>query len=281
MVSKASATKGSPQAIDYLLDDKGQAKELDRFGISGENGNEILAEFREIQALNSRCENNTYSIVLSPSNERSFSLEELAELGRMHLKNLGLEGHQYLMTAHLSTDQPHIHLQVNRIDFYGKAHSDQMIGLKAQASAEKIANNLGLKTAKEIQKLKEKETQGIREKLSEINKEAIKKVKTFTEYCSIMASKGVQIQPMIRKNGELQGYNIFDKESGEFFKASKITGAGLKKLIQQGVQIDVKTTEIYTQMQRASIYKQKEILQKTPLKEEITQEKTRRIKFKR
>lgn len=51
MVSKGSATKGSAQAIDYIMNDKekGQALELDRNLISGNNGNEIIAEFREIQ----------------------------------------------------------------------------------------------------------------------------------------------------------------------------------------------------------------------------------------
>ena len=52
MVSKAKATKGSVRAINYLLADKGHAIELDRNGIAGMNGYEILSEFREIQALN-------------------------------------------------------------------------------------------------------------------------------------------------------------------------------------------------------------------------------------
>ena len=46
MVSKATATKGSSQAFDYLLDDKGHAQELDRNLLTGENGQELLAEFR-------------------------------------------------------------------------------------------------------------------------------------------------------------------------------------------------------------------------------------------
>jgi hypothetical protein len=46
MVSKATATKGSSQAFDYLLDDKGHAQELDRNLITGENGQELLAEIQ-------------------------------------------------------------------------------------------------------------------------------------------------------------------------------------------------------------------------------------------
>ena len=86
MVSKAKAVKGSAQAINYILDDKGQAQELGRNLVSGENGEEILAEMREIQEMNARCENNTYSIVLSPSNEREFINRELYEIGVKHFQ---------------------------------------------------------------------------------------------------------------------------------------------------------------------------------------------------
>ena len=50
MVSQANATKGSTEGIRYIMDDKGQAVELDRNMISGETPTEILAEFREIQS---------------------------------------------------------------------------------------------------------------------------------------------------------------------------------------------------------------------------------------
>lgn len=245
MVSKATATKGSVQALDYLLDDKGKAIELDRFGIAGENGTEILSEFREVQSLNTRCINNTYSIVLSPSNEREFSLDELRAIGREHLQNLGLTDRQYLMTVHLSTDQPHIHLQVNRIDFFGNAHNDHIIGLKSQQSAEKIAKRLGLTTARQIAKEKMDRTETLRNKLFMLNAKAISQAQTFTQYCELMNTYGIEIKPSVCSNGELQGYNLYDRKSGETLKASKIKGAGLKRLIEKGIEINHKTTQIY------------------------------------
>lgn len=269
MVSKATATKGSAQAIDYLLDDKGKAVELDRYGIAGQNGTEILAEFREIQALNTRCQNNTYSIVLSPSNEKEFSLEELQEIGIEHLQNLGLTDRQYLMTAHLSTDQPHIHIQVNRIDFFGKAHNDHIIGLKSQESAEKIAKRLGLTTARQVEKEKMDRTEALRKELSELNKKVLLQVQTFSQYCALMDSFGVEIKPTIRNNGELQGYHFFDKKSGETLKASKVTGAGLKRLIEKGVEIDHKTTQIYDDFKQEMENTQKMQNRKKTIQEDI------------
>lgn len=249
MVSKAKATKGSSLAIDYILDDKGKAIELDRYGIAGENGMQILAEFRSIQASNSRCENNTYSIVLSPSNEKTFTMEELREIGRKHLQNLGLDKHQYLMTAHLSTDQPHIHLQVNRIAFDGSAHDDSFISKKAQTSAEKIAKAYGLITAKEINEIKKEQTKPIKTEIEQANIFAMKQATTFTEYVEFMKAKGVEVHPTINSKWEMQGFKLQHKESGLEFKASEIKNTGLKYLPSNGVKFDVPVTQIYVKME--------------------------------
>ena len=92
MVGLAKATKGSTQAIDYIMNDKGEAVELTRNYVMGENGQEVLAEVREVQRLNTRCENNTYTLVLSPdASQAKLPQEELLKLTQDHLKNLGLE----------------------------------------------------------------------------------------------------------------------------------------------------------------------------------------------
>lgn len=261
MVSKANATKGSTLAIDYLLDDKGKAIELDRYGIAGQNGTEILSEFRSVQASNSRCENNVYSIVLSPSNERTFSMEELREIGRKHLQNLGLDKHQYLMTAHLSTDQPHIHLQVNRIAFDGSAHDDSFISKKAQTSAEKIAKSLGLMTAKEVTKMKQEQNRPIKQEIEQANKFAMKQANTFTQYAEFMRTKGIEVQPTINSKGEMQGFKLLHRESGLEFKASEIKDTGLKHLPKNGVKFDIPVTQIYAELEVKRKQEQKQVQQ--------------------
>jgi len=157
MVGLAKATKGSTQAIDYIMNDKGEAIELTRNYVMGENGQEVLAEFREIQRLNTRCENNTYTLVLSPdASQAKLSQEELLKLTQDHLKNLGLENNQYIAYVHNSTKSQHIHIIANRIGLDGKAHSDSNIHLKAHESADKLAKERGLKKLKrffKVQKL--------------------------------------------------------------------------------------------------------------------------------
>jgi hypothetical protein len=123
MVSKAKSIKGSAKSIKYIQNDKelGIAIELDRNGIVSDHPSEILQEFRLMQEANQKCDKNTISIVISPSDERAFTNEELRDIGKHHLEKLGLSDHQYLMTRHGSTDHPHIHILANRIDEKGKA----------------------------------------------------------------------------------------------------------------------------------------------------------------
>lgn len=241
MVSKATATKGSSQAFDYLLDDKGHAQELDRNLLTGENGQELLAEFREVQAQNTNCTNNTYSIVLSPSNERSFTNDELRELGREHLKNLGfdLENTQYLMTVHRSTDQPHVHILANRIDMRGNAHKDNFIGKRAQRSAEQIAERLGLTTARDIQKNKElsfePNIKAIRKEIQQAFNQA-KQEPDFASFCSKMKSQGIEVREIHNSGGKLQGLRYVHSKSGADFKASEVGKEfGAKTLVQKGM----------------------------------------------
>ena len=250
MVSKATATKGSSQAFDYLLDDKGHAQELDRNLITGENGQELLAEFREVQAQNTNCINNTYSIVLSPSNERSFTNDELRELGREHLKNLGfdLENTQYLMTVHRSTDQPHVHILANRIDMQGNAHKDNYIGKRAQRSAEQIAERLGLTTAKEIQKNKElsfePNIKAIRKEIQQAFNQA-KQEPDFASFCSKMKSQGIEVREIHNSGGKLQGLRYVHSKSGADLKASEVGKEfGAKTLVQKGMPFKDVTLDI-------------------------------------
>ena len=250
MVSKATATRGSSQAFDYLLDDKGHAQELDRNLLTGENGQELLAEFREVQAQNTNCINNTYSIVLSPSNERSFTNDELRELGREHLKNLGfdLENTQYLMTVHRSTDQPHVHILANRIDMQGNAHKDNFIGKRAQRSAEQIAERLGLTTARDIQKNKELSAEpnikAIRREIQQAFNQA-KQEPDFASFCSKMKSQGIEVREIHNSGGKLQGLRYVHSKSGADLKASEVGKEfGAKTLVQKGMPFKDVTLDI-------------------------------------
>lgn len=249
MVSKAKSIRGSVASIDYILDDKekGKATILDKNGIVGENGKEIMREFRLMQESNTRCHKNTISIVISPSDERRFTPGQMRKIGREYLRQLGLNNNQYLMTLHTSTGKPHIHIIANRIDANGVAFKDNFISLKGQDIAEKIAKKLGLKTARDIQKvetlLQKEITKPIITEIRSAHNFAVKNSRNFNDYIDLMRGKGIEVKPTINKGGTLQGMKFLHRQSGLEFKSSQIgKDYGLKNLIQKGVKLPTNLT---------------------------------------
>lgn len=241
MISLAKATKGSTQAIDYIMNDKGQAFELDRNLVMGENGKDILSEFREVQSLNTRCENNTYTIVLSPDAAQvKFSKDELLQLTRDHLKNLGLENNQYIAYVHNSTDEQHVHIIANRISLEGKAHSDSMIHKKAHESAEKLAKERGLYTAVEVKQMKKDMTKDLRQEISKAYTQCKNKATSIDHFQELMHNKGYDVNLTVNKQGNIQGFRILERQTGQDFKASEIGKnvrfADLNKKIEENKQ---------------------------------------------
>ncbi|WP_024568757.1 relaxase/mobilization nuclease domain-containing protein, partial [Elizabethkingia anophelis] len=164
--------------------------------------------------------------------ERVFSNEELRDIGKHHLEKLGLSDHQYLMTKHGSTDHPHIHILVNRIDEKGKALNDSHISLKSQAISEKLSKELGLYTAKDWQKVRHLEQLPIKKEIEKSHQYALEHSKNYTEYKELMKGKGIDVIDTINKQGQLQGFKIKHLESGLNFRASEIKeGLGMKDLV--------------------------------------------------
>ncbi len=221
MISKAKSIRGSSQAIDYILNDKGQAMELDRNGLAGSNGKEILKELRMVQEQNTLCHNNTLTIVLSPdSKQGDYSLEEMKTFLHEHLDNLGLKDHQWIATVHNSTDDKHIHIIANRINSQGKALNDSFISKRAQTSAEKIAVEHGYTTADEISSTKQVRTKELKKEINSAMIQCKAKSKTFEEFCSNMKEKGFAVKPNYNNKGAMFGMRIEGK--GEGFKLSEI-----------------------------------------------------------
>ena len=240
MVSKAKSIKGSSASIQYIQSDKelGDALELDRNGIISDDPNEIMDEFRFMQEANEKCQKNTISIVISPSDEKKFTPSELRDIGRKHLKGLGLDKNQYLMTLHQSTGKPHIHIIANRINEKGVAVKDNFISLKSQTISENMAKERGLLTSKDVKKINDITRQPIKNEIKQAHQFAISNSKTFDNYKDLMFSKGIIIKPTINKNNQLQGFRMVHKQSGLDFKASQIgKNFGVKNLVENQIKM--------------------------------------------
>jgi len=165
MVISASTRNVSSRSIQYQQSDKDQSVEVCRNGLSGEKPKELFQEFKQIADLNTRTENKYVTAVISPPKEYSkdLSLNDWAKLAEDYLKREGIGKHnQYLVHLHQSTDDKHLHIIANRIDFHGKNQvTSHNIGKRACVHAELLSRERKWKTAQEITGEKKSEIKNI------------------------------------------------------------------------------------------------------------------------
>jgi len=232
MVSKASSRQGSRQAIDYILSDKtlGKAIELDRNGVVGKNGTEILNEMRFVQSTNKRCLNNTISLIISPNPDvsKDLSIPQLREILHKQLEHLGLSQRQYISTVHNSTGKVHIHAIINRI-CNKKAFNDSWISKRAQEGAEKIALSYGWKTALDIKNEVKLEREIIKKSVGDLLKE--NRVTSFDQFLELLDKKGLDPRKVYSKvTGKLSGYSIKGHKASDIDR--KLTVGRIDSLLQ-------------------------------------------------
>lgn len=154
MVISASTRNVSSKSIQYQQSDKEQSVEVCRNGLSGEKPKDLFAELKEIADRNTRTEKKYVTAVISPPKEYSqnLSLNDWAKLAEDYLKKEGIgKDNQYLVHLHQSTDDKHLHIIANRIDYYGKNQvKSHNIGERASGHAEVLSKERNWKTAQEI-----------------------------------------------------------------------------------------------------------------------------------
>ena len=124
-----------------------------------------------IQEENTRCQKNTLSFILSPTQEdgKNLSKEQLGELTRKFIKEMQLKERQAIAFVHRDKAHTHVHLYVNRIGFDGQAYNDSFIGKRSQLAAENVAKEMGLTTVKEVQLEKELDSIKVRLEIRNIH----------------------------------------------------------------------------------------------------------------
>lgn len=224
MIGKGKSIAYTGNAINYAIE-KNQAEILDKHNLIGSTGEEIEQEFKMCQNLNGRCENNTFSFVLSPSIEDGQKLtdSQLRDISKEFLEKMNLKDNQAIILKHQDKAHTHLHIYANRIGFDGKATKDHYIGKQCQDKAHEIAKSRNLTCARDVETLRKENTKDIRQEIGRKMDAILKnhKPKSFEEFKDLCSSSKLEILPSInKKTGKMQGYKVrFD---GQTFKASEI-----------------------------------------------------------
>ncbi|WP_396634833.1 relaxase/mobilization nuclease domain-containing protein [Maribacter sp. R86514] len=278
MIGKGTSIAHTGTSIEYGWNQEKDAEIVYTQHLAGTDPQQITEEFRLIQEENTRCQKNTLSFILSPTQEdgRKLTKEQLGELTQKFIKEMQLKERQAIAFVHRDKAHNHVHLYVNRIGFDGKAYNDSFIGKRSQLAAENVAKKMGLTTVKEVQLEKELDSIHVRLEIKNIHQKVMEsdRPKTLDSYIKAMHERNVKVIPSINKANKLQGFRF--QYEGHNFKASEVHRSmsggrimaqlshhrGMAKPIEVGKSVQVlgKTLEMSTNL-AASIAKN--IIKKT------------------
>lgn len=224
MIGKGKSISHTGASMGYGWNEEKEAEVVYRQHLAGENPKQITQEFKIIQLQNHKCKKNTLSFVLSPTikDGRKLKEKELRKITERFVQEMKLQERQAIAFVHRNKAHMHIHLYVNRIGFDGKAYKDNFIGKRSQKAAEKVAQQMGLTTVKEVQKEKLNEVKNVRVEIKQIHEKVIAQMipKDFDQYIKYMKQRNVEIIPSINKSNKLQGFRFEYK--GQNLKGSEV-----------------------------------------------------------
>ncbi|WP_282179252.1 relaxase/mobilization nuclease domain-containing protein [Maribacter stanieri] len=224
MIGKGTSIAHTGTSIDYGWNQEKDAEIVFSQHLAGSSPQEVTEEFRLIQEENTRCQKNTLSFILSPTQEdgRSLTKEQLGELTQRFINEMQLKERQAIAFVHREKEHTHVHLYVNRIGFDGKAYNDSFMGKRSQLVAENVAKEMGLTTVKEVQFEKELDSIKVRLIIKDIHHKVMEsdRPKTLDSYIKAMQERNEEVIPTINKSNRLQGFRF--QYEGHNFKASEV-----------------------------------------------------------
>ncbi len=224
MIGKGKSIAHTGASMGYGWNQEKNAEVVFSQHLAGNDAKQITEEFKLIQEQNTRCQKNTLSFVLSPTQAdgRNLSRQQLKELTQRFVKEMQLKERQAIAFVHRDKAHTHVHLYVNRIGFDGTAYNDSFIGKRSQLAAENVARGMGLTTVKEVQLEKELDSIHIRLEIRNIHHRVMEneRPKTLDSYLRVMKEKNVEVIPSINRANRLQGFRF--EYQGHNFKASEV-----------------------------------------------------------
>tara|TARA_R110002033_G_scaffold58464_1_gene107786 strand:- start:21478 stop:22347 length:870 start_codon:yes stop_codon:yes gene_type:complete len=224
MIGKGKSIAHTKASIAYGWNQEKDAEIVFSQHIAGDTTQQITDEFKMIQEQNVRCQKNTLSFILSPTQENGIKLskEQLGEMTQKFILEMKLTGNQAVAFVHRDKAHTHVHLYVNRIGFDGKAFNDSFIGKRSQAAAENVAKEMGLTTVKEVRQEMNMTLQPIRFEIKNIHQKVMEneRPKNLDDYIKAMKQQNVKVIPTINKANKLQGFRL--EYQGHNLKASDV-----------------------------------------------------------
>lgn len=230
MIAKAKTCIGGTALFNYVINPN-KGYELVRNNLSGETPKDMFQTMQILQNQNSRCKNNTISVVISPTIEDSKKMTDTDLNNLVHDFLVGLKldpkHTQYIAFVHTEKEHKHIHILANRIDEKGKALKDNYIGFQAQRIAHEIALKYGWTSIRQENENKKKQVKANQKQVAQEIKKAHyfvlkEQPKSLQQYIDMMRMHQIEVKPSVNKQGNIQGYRFIHLPTNTNLKASEV-----------------------------------------------------------
>lgn len=226
MIIKARSISHIKSSLGYILKEEKQHEFLASDGLDTTNVKTMLSDFSLYQK--EKVIKGYVSVVISPHQENRLTIPEYQNLLTETLKELKLDNRQFIVVMHRNTDNPHIHVILNRIDYSNNTWKDHHIAWVCQSACLSVSKRLNLKNAYESTKKENKKPinnqydkvfNELKKELQQIVKQELTKAKSLEHLYSNFEKRGVLVEIERFKNGSF-GTILKYKEIN--FKASTI-----------------------------------------------------------
>ena len=165
------------------------------------------------------------SLSFSPDDQEKLDDEKIAEIAKEYMLRMGIVNTQYVIFRHFDQPHPHIHIVYNRVDNDGNGIKGDTSYTKSAAITKALTREYGLTFGKGKDKVRRERLKGmdaVKYSLFDNITAAVKESVTWEELRKLLAAKGISLDFVKDKDGNIRGVTFTDSKRNVTFAGSKI-----------------------------------------------------------
>ncbi|QIK53125.1 relaxase/mobilization nuclease domain-containing protein [Dysgonomonas sp. HDW5B] len=226
MMAKITSGSDFKGAVNYIMDDKKDAKLIAASGVRYKDKDSIIRSFICQSRLNPKkvvCVGHV-SLDFSAQDKDDLTNEKMLKIAGEYLQKMKIVNTQYIIVRHFDKPHPHIHICYNRIDNDGKTIEDGNERRRSTAICKELTKKYGLYFASgkenvNLHRLKEPDKS--KYEVYGILSEHVPLCKNWQQLIDVLNKKGIQVKFKYKgETDEIQGITFL--KNGYSFNGSKV-----------------------------------------------------------
>ena len=165
------------------------------------------------------------SLSFSPEDYDKLDDEKIAKIAKEYMRRMGIKNTQFVIFRHYDQPHPHIHIVYNRVDNDGRGIKGDNNYTKSAAITKVLTRQYGLTFGKGKDKVRRDRLKGmdaIKYHLYDEITAAIKESVSWDELRRLLATKGISLDFVKDKDGNIRGVTFTDSKRNVTYAGSKI-----------------------------------------------------------